>query len=209
MHTLSIRSIAGWCLPSRCSPWRHGWQRRRRGAEEAPGESRRLSRRDRLPDQLEAVLHATPRRRRSCRSCRSSTRQLADISIDRQEPDGPRPVHADDHRPRPPGAAETKPAMWVDGAIHGNEINGVTCSLYLAWYLLTRYDYDPYVQGLVDRHDLLHPARPQRGRQRLVRRSTRTPRTTRASPTGPETTTATASTTRTRPRTWTATARSR
>lgn len=49
------------------------------------------------------------------------------------------------------GAPESKPAMWVDGAIHGNEINGVTCSLYLAWQLLTRYDYDPYVHGLVDR----------------------------------------------------------
>ncbi|MGE5361020.1 MAG: M14 family metallopeptidase [Bacteroidales bacterium] len=48
------------------------------------------------------------------------------------------------------GAADSKPAMWVDGAIHGNEINGVTCSLYLAWYLLTRYDYDPYVKNLVD-----------------------------------------------------------
>jgi len=49
------------------------------------------------------------------------------------------------------GPADAKPAMWVDGAIHGNEVNGVTCSLYLAWYLLTRYDYDPYVHGLVDR----------------------------------------------------------
>jgi hypothetical protein len=48
------------------------------------------------------------------------------------------------------GAPDSKPAMWVDGAIHGNEINGVTCSLYVAWYLLTRYDYDPYVKGLVD-----------------------------------------------------------
>jgi len=50
------------------------------------------------------------------------------------------------------GAPDGKPAMWVDGAIHGNEINGVTCSLYLAWYLLTRYDYDPYVHNLVDTH---------------------------------------------------------
>ena len=49
------------------------------------------------------------------------------------------------------GAALSKPAMWVDGAIHGNEINGVTCSLYLAWYLLTRYDYDPAIHALVDR----------------------------------------------------------
>ncbi|MBN1271096.1 MAG: hypothetical protein JXB26_02395 [Candidatus Aminicenantes bacterium] len=50
------------------------------------------------------------------------------------------------------GATETKSAMWVDGAIHGNEVNGITCSLYLAWYLLTRYDYDPYVKTLVDNH---------------------------------------------------------
>jgi hypothetical protein len=49
------------------------------------------------------------------------------------------------------GSPDSKPAMWVDGAIHGNEVNGVTCSLYLAWYLLTRYDYDPYVHNLVDR----------------------------------------------------------
>ena len=49
------------------------------------------------------------------------------------------------------GAPLSKPAMWVDGAIHGNEINGVTCSLYLAWYLLTRYEYDPYIHGLLDR----------------------------------------------------------
>ncbi len=48
------------------------------------------------------------------------------------------------------GAPEGKPAMWVDGAVHGNEVNGVTCSLYLAWYLLTRYDYDPYVKRLLD-----------------------------------------------------------
>jgi len=48
------------------------------------------------------------------------------------------------------GKPEEKTAMWVDGAIHGNEINGVTCSLYTAWYLLTRYDYDPYVFDLVN-----------------------------------------------------------
>jgi len=48
------------------------------------------------------------------------------------------------------GAHDTKTAMWVDGAIHGNEVNGVTCSLYLAWYLLTRYDYDPFVHELLN-----------------------------------------------------------
>ena len=44
----------------------------------------------------------------------------------------------------------SKPAMWVDGAIHGNEINGITCSLYCMWYLLTRYDYDPYIHDIVN-----------------------------------------------------------
>jgi hypothetical protein len=48
------------------------------------------------------------------------------------------------------GKHSEKTAMWVDGAIHGNEVNGITCSLYLMWYLLTRYDYDPYVHDLVD-----------------------------------------------------------
>ncbi|MBZ5496696.1 MAG: hypothetical protein LAP85_09855 [Acidobacteriia bacterium] len=48
------------------------------------------------------------------------------------------------------GKPEEKTAMWIDGAIHGNEINGITCSLYAAWYLLTRYDYDPYVYDLLN-----------------------------------------------------------
>jgi hypothetical protein len=49
------------------------------------------------------------------------------------------------------GAPLSKPAMWIDGAIHGNEINGITCSLYTAWYLLTRYDYDAAVFNLLNR----------------------------------------------------------
>ncbi|MEE4116709.1 MAG: M14 family metallopeptidase [Marinilabiliaceae bacterium] len=48
------------------------------------------------------------------------------------------------------GDHNNKPAMWVDGAIHGNEVNGITCSLYLAWHLLTRYDYDPFINELVN-----------------------------------------------------------
>ncbi len=48
------------------------------------------------------------------------------------------------------GNHSDKPAMYVDAAIHGNEVNGVNCSLYLIWYLLTRYDYDPYVHELVN-----------------------------------------------------------
>ena len=48
------------------------------------------------------------------------------------------------------GKHQDKPAMWADGAIHGNEVNGITCSMYLMWYLLTRYDYDKYVYDLVN-----------------------------------------------------------
>ncbi len=48
------------------------------------------------------------------------------------------------------GKDTEKTAMWVDGAVHGNEVNGITCSLYLMWYLLTRYDYDLYVYDLVN-----------------------------------------------------------
>jgi hypothetical protein len=52
---------------------------------------------------------------------------------------------------RSTGPDTEKPAVWVDGAIHGNEVNGITCSLYLAWYLLTRYDYDPRVYESLNR----------------------------------------------------------
>ncbi len=48
------------------------------------------------------------------------------------------------------GAHDTKPAMWVDGAVHGNEVNGIMCSLYLMWYLLTQYDYNTFVHDLVN-----------------------------------------------------------
>jgi hypothetical protein len=53
---------------------------------------------------------------------------------------------------RKTGDPSAKTAMWVDGAIHGNEVNGISCSLYLMWYLLTRYDYDPYVFNMVNDH---------------------------------------------------------
>jgi hypothetical protein len=34
------------------------------------------------------------------------------------------------------GAESDKPAMWVDGNVHGNEVQGGEAVLYLAWYLL-------------------------------------------------------------------------
>lgn len=34
------------------------------------------------------------------------------------------------------GGASSKPAMWIDGNVHGNEVQGGEAVLYTAWYLL-------------------------------------------------------------------------
>lgn len=47
------------------------------------------------------------------------------------------------------GADTEKPAVYIDGAVHGNEVNGVTDAMYLAWYLCTRSEYDPEVAGIL------------------------------------------------------------
>lgn len=48
------------------------------------------------------------------------------------------------------GPPEAKPALYIDGAIHGNEVQGIMCALYTAWYLLTRYGHDDFVTNLMD-----------------------------------------------------------
>ncbi len=49
------------------------------------------------------------------------------------------------------GAAETKPAMWIDGNVHGNEVQGAEAVLYTAWYLLENRASNERVRELVDR----------------------------------------------------------
>lgn len=44
-----------------------------------------------------------------------------------------------------------KPGIYVDGTIHGNEIQATEVCLYLAWYLLETYDSIPMVKELVDK----------------------------------------------------------
>lgn len=44
-----------------------------------------------------------------------------------------------------------KPGFYIDGNIHGNEVNGMMVPLYTCWYLLTRYGRDRTVTDLVDR----------------------------------------------------------
>ena len=48
------------------------------------------------------------------------------------------------------GDERSKPAFWIDGAIHANEIQGVEASLYTAWYLLEMYGRLPFITRLVD-----------------------------------------------------------
>jgi hypothetical protein len=49
------------------------------------------------------------------------------------------------------GADTAKPAMWVDGNIHGNEVQGGEAVVYLLWYLLENHGTNPAVTELVDR----------------------------------------------------------
>ncbi|MCI0495833.1 M14 family metallopeptidase, partial [candidate division KSB1 bacterium] len=44
-----------------------------------------------------------------------------------------------------------KPGFYIDGNIHGNEVNGMMVPLYTCWYLLTRYGNDQFVTDLLDR----------------------------------------------------------
>jgi hypothetical protein len=49
------------------------------------------------------------------------------------------------------GPAASKPAMWIDGNVHGNEVQGGEAVVYAAWYLLENYGSNPRVTELVDR----------------------------------------------------------
>jgi len=50
------------------------------------------------------------------------------------------------------GPDEGKPAMWVDGNVHGNEVQGSEAALYLAWLLLERHGELPELTELLDRN---------------------------------------------------------
>ncbi len=48
------------------------------------------------------------------------------------------------------GADREKPAMWIDGNVHGNEVQGGEAVLYTAWYLLENYGSLAEATELVD-----------------------------------------------------------
>lgn len=50
------------------------------------------------------------------------------------------------------GEEHDKPGVYVDGNIHGNEIQAGEVALYMLNYLLTKYDSNPQVREIVDRN---------------------------------------------------------
>ena len=48
------------------------------------------------------------------------------------------------------GKDTSKPGMWIDGNVHGNEVQASETVLYTAWYLLEGYDEVPAIRELVD-----------------------------------------------------------
>ena len=47
------------------------------------------------------------------------------------------------------GPDTEKPAMWIDGNVHGNEVQGGEAVVYLAWYLLENKDSNERVRELL------------------------------------------------------------
>ncbi len=44
----------------------------------------------------------------------------------------------------------SKPAYYIDAAIHANEIQGTEVALYTAWYLLESYSQNDFIKNLID-----------------------------------------------------------
>ncbi len=49
------------------------------------------------------------------------------------------------------GDPNLKPAFWIDGGIHGNEIQASEVSLYTIWFVLEMYDRNERIRDLLDR----------------------------------------------------------
>jgi hypothetical protein len=52
---------------------------------------------------------------------------------------------------RATGKHEDKAGMWVDGNVHGNEVQGGEAAVYLAWWLLEHYTDNERAKDLLDR----------------------------------------------------------
>jgi len=50
------------------------------------------------------------------------------------------------------GPHTSKPAMWIDGNVHGNEIQAAEATLYSLWYLTKAYGQNPDLTKLLDNY---------------------------------------------------------
>jgi hypothetical protein len=48
------------------------------------------------------------------------------------------------------GKDSEKPAMWIDGNVHGNEVQGAEAAVYAAWYALENYGSNAEITELLD-----------------------------------------------------------
>lgn len=48
------------------------------------------------------------------------------------------------------GDVNRKPAMWIDGNIHANELQGSEIAMYTAWYLAENFHQVPFIQELLE-----------------------------------------------------------
>jgi hypothetical protein len=53
--------------------------------------------------------------------------------------------------PKKSGPDTAKPAMWIDGNVHGNEIQAAEAVTYTLWYLTKSYGVNPQLTALMDR----------------------------------------------------------
>ncbi len=68
------------------------------------------------------------------------------------------------------GDPDRKPAMYVDGNIHSNEVQGTEMSLYTAWYLCERQGEVPWIDSLLtDRTLYIVPTINPDGREDYLR----------------------------------------
>src|SRR4030095_12117588 len=70
------------------------------------------------------------------------------------------------------GDVARKPAMWIDGNIHSNEVQGTEISLYTAWYLCEMADQVPALDSLLDERTLyIVPTINPDGREDFLKRA--------------------------------------
>ncbi|MDT8436505.1 MAG: M14 family metallopeptidase [Gemmatimonadota bacterium] len=67
------------------------------------------------------------------------------------------------------GDPDRKPAMWIDGNIHANEVQGSEIALYTAWYLCEMADRVPWISELLrDRTFYIVPTINPDGRENFL-----------------------------------------